>query len=557
MNSAHDNERPARYGCLERRADAESVMSGRIHPEVHERYKQHLRSCSDCRRAHNTLLALYRGPQLPPGPTSNGQDREFAAILQRVAEERPTPRHQQALLTAGVGSLTAIAAVLTLNIFSVQLLPAQLSSAGLTGKALSESSSRAEGIDSQDALAANRVRIEHRAQVDYGRIIGGHANLLDAEDQAVVTNTFEVGTRFHIPGDQSLQARFIGKILTNFGSQVDATWTAAEPDLIELELDRGIVATRYDRLHGDPVLKIQTPTAIVKVIGTVFTVEVEDDGDTTVAVLRGKVEVLEPGSERVITEIAAGYRFDVASSTFSDVGRAEIMAALPLTEAALAANSELSASAGQLPDHVPSSWVVPGLPSDPALRSLDNLIPRRPAAKRYARGAQRLSDEELFNTLIAPLAPVSDDDGEELLFELMQRDFERTRRKELRAKLRRCGDYYQSPETRYMAARCITEFMNRHGDEADVAEGWLLYGILRMDYANDYRVAMSAFRKFLAASPNHHEAELARYRLWLASTESGQIADAELRGREYLRRYPNGKYVGKILQRFPTLIDEL
>ncbi len=536
-------------------------MSGRIHPDVHERYKQHLRSCPDCRRAHKTLLALYRGPQLPAGPTSSGQDREFAAILRRVAEERPTPRYQQALLGAGVASLTAIAAVLTLNMFSVQLLPAQLSRAGLTGEALREATARADDDDAQGALATDRVRIEHRAQVDYGRIIGGHANLLDAEDQAVVTNTFEVGTRFHIPGDQNLQARFIGKILTNFGSEADASWTAAEPDLIELELDHGIVATRYDRLPGDPVLKVRTPTAIVKVIGTVFTVEVEGDGDTTVAVLRGKVEVLEPRSERVIAEIAAGYRFDVASSTYSDVGRAEILATLPLTEAALA-NSDMSASAGQLgsiaalPDHIPSSWVVPGLPSDPALRSLDNLIPRRPARKRV-RSAQRLSDEELFNTLIAPLAPVSDDDGEELLFELMKRDFERTRRKELRAKLRRCGDYYQSPETRYMAARCITEFMNRHGDEADVAEGWLLYGILRMDYANDYRVAMSAFRKFLAASPNHHEAELARYRLWLASTESGQIANAELRGREYLRRYPNGKYVGKILQRFPSLVDEL
>jgi hypothetical protein len=35
------------------------------------------------------------------------------------------------------------------------------------------------------------------------------------------------------------------------------------------------------------------------------------------------------------------------------------------------------------------------------------------------------------------------------------------------------------------------------------------------------------------------------------------IADAELRGREYLRRHPNGKYAGTILQRFPALVDEL
>ncbi|MCA9713930.1 MAG: FecR domain-containing protein [Myxococcales bacterium] len=557
MNHATDIERPARYGCLECRADAESVMNGRLHPDIHARYKAHLRGCPDCRRAHETLLALYRGPQPPASPTSSGQDLEFAAILRRVAEEEPTPRYQQTLLTAGVSALTIVAAALALNIFDVDLLPARLSG-GLTGSALSAS----RGLDAQArddlALEAGRVRIEHRAQVDYGRIIGGHANVLDAEDQVVVTNTFEVGTRFHIPSDQNLQARFIGKILSNFGSEAQVSWTAAQPDLIELELNSGIIATRYDRLLEDPVLKVRTPTAVVKVLGTVFTVEVNDAGETSVAVLRGKVEVLEPEHERVIADVSAGYRFDVASSTYSDLGRVEILAALPLSEATLAANGDVvgDEQLAQLVEHIPSSWVVPGLPSDPTKRTLDNLIPRRPARKSGSAG-RPLSDEELFNTLIAPLAPVADDDGEELLFELMQRDFERTRRKELRAKLRRCGDYYQSPETRYMAARCITEFMNRHGDEADVAEGWLLYGILRMDYANDYRVAMSAFRKFLAASPHHPEAELARYRLWLASTESGQIANAELRGREYLRRYPSGKYVGKILQRFPKLVDEL
>lgn len=99
--------------------------------------------------------------------------------------------------------------------------------------------------------------------------------------------------------------------------------------------------------------------------------------------------------------------------------------------------------------------------------------------------------------------------------------------------------------------------MNRHGNERGVAEGWLLYGILRMDYASDYTVATSAFRKFLARAPGHPEAELALYRLWLASTETGEFVEAERRGREYLRRYPNGRFVGKILKRYPDLIVEL
>ncbi|MFY0537388.1 tetratricopeptide repeat protein [Nannocystis pusilla] len=98
--------------------------------------------------------------------------------------------------------------------------------------------------------------------------------------------------------------------------------------------------------------------------------------------------------------------------------------------------------------------------------------------------------------------------------------------------------------------------MSEHGDE-DIAEGHLLIGILRMDFANDYPAAKQAFEKFLARAPDHADVELARYRLWLASTENGDIHEAIEHGRDYLRRHPDGKYAGKILQRFPQLVSEL
>jgi hypothetical protein len=47
------------------------------------------------------------------------------------------------------------------------------------------------------------------------------------------------------------------------------------------------------------------------------------------------------------------------------------------------------------------------------------------------------------------------------------------------------------------------------------------------------------------------------YRLWLAATEDGRITEALTRARAYLDRYPNGSFVGKILQRFPELKNEL
>lgn len=99
--------------------------------------------------------------------------------------------------------------------------------------------------------------------------------------------------------------------------------------------------------------------------------------------------------------------------------------------------------------------------------------------------------------------------------------------------------------------------MAEHGDDKDLVEGHLLIGILRMDFANDYPAAKLAFERFIERAPGHPEAELARYRLWLASIEDGDIHGAIDRGREYLRRYPNGKYAGKILQRFPRMVSEL
>jgi hypothetical protein len=119
-----------------------------------------------------------------------------------------------------------------------------------------------------------------------------------------------------------------------------------------------------------------------------------------------------------------------------------------------------------------------------------------------------------------------DDDGQSLIDKLVQ-DHGATRREASIAALERCKELYQSPQTRYLSARCFTGFMAEHGDDADVVEGHLLIGILRMDYANDYPAAKLAFERFLERAPGHPDAELARYRLWLANTERGAIHEAD------------------------------
>jgi tetratricopeptide (TPR) repeat protein len=149
-----------------------------------------------------------------------------------------------------------------------------------------------------------------------------------------------------------------------------------------------------------------------------------------------------------------------------------------------------------------------------------------------------------------------DDEGEDIIARLT-RDAELTRRKELRGALDSCRGLYESVETRYLAAKCLSTFIDKYGDDPLAVEGYLLVGILRMDYALDYDAAEVAFQTFLRRAPNHASAEVALYRMLLASTENGRISEALERGRKYLQRYPNGKYVGKVLQRFPELKSEL
>jgi hypothetical protein len=532
MNPAtHDDVAP-RYGCLECREDAELVVCDRLHPEGLARYHAHLRGCDACRRAHQLLVALYRGPDpASSGPGMVARDREFSAILRKVRLAAPVPWYRQQASLLGAAALAAVVAL-------VFVVPAQrAASPDLAAPDLLERS--AAGAPAR-AEAERPAGLDHRAQADYGRVVAGNSFVAESE-RPVATDTFPVGTRFEVFPGSSMQIGLVGKILANFGGGAEVHWTRADPRVVELELRRGMIAVRYERLPADPILRVRTPSAIVRVVGTVFTVEVEDNGDTAVAVLRGEVEVLDPRDEGLLAEVSAGYRFDVARSTYADVSRPEVGLAMPLSDG----DGELALADGT----IPSSWVVPGLPDNPSLRRIEHIVVRAPADGRPR------PERPPASTAHKRRHEVHGDDGQTLIDKLV-RDTRASRREQLMASLARCQDLYESPETRYLSARCLTQFMSEHGDD-DIVEGHLLIGILRMDFANDYPAAKQAFEKFLARAPDHVDAELARYRLWLASTENGDIQEAISHGRDYLRRYPDGKYAGKVLQRFPQLVSEL
>lgn len=563
----HDDnldETPARYGCLECHEDAELAVADRLHPVAEDRYRGHLRTCSDCRRMNQRLEAVYRGPD----PAASGvaplrltsRDREFAEILRRVPAERPLPWYQRAIHTAGVVALATTSAALALALITGPGEPvledSQLDgvSAALPGTRIDRSAdprSPAVGTDETASVAP------HQAQVDYGRVIAGRGFLSARGDgPPVLTDTFTVGTRFSVeptrPNEtsQSLQLSLLGRILANFEPGTEIEWTQASPSALDLTLERGHIAVRYERQPGDPVLNIHTPSALVRVVGTVFTVEVDAEGNTNVAVLRGKVEVLNPEDQAFVADVQAGYHFELARATYADVSRNDVRVAMPLSDEMPNSNevrpgTALSAADGT----IPASWVVPGLPAAAPLRRLENILAHNMPPERALPERRNPRRHSL-------LAAAKADDGQALIDKLV-RDTHEVRREKGRAALERCKDLYSSAQTRYLSARCLTRFLAEHGDDDDLVEGHLLVGILRMDFANDYPAATLAFERFLERAPTHPEAELARYRLWLAGIENGDIHAAIDRGREYLRLYPNGKYAGKILQRFPRLVSEL
>jgi len=539
----------ARYGCLECHEDAELAVAERLHPTALLRFRDHLRGCRDCRRMFAVMEAVYRGPD----PAASGLglprgDHEFAAILRRVPRERPQSWPQRLVHGAGVVGLAGAAVALALPLVRPGGQPLEQHPHG--GVTASLHGARAEPGAADDATRLDDPAVAaHQAQVDYGRVIAGRGFLSTRGDgPPVLTDTFTVGTRFATEPGQSLQVGLLGRILANFEPGTDIEWTQAGPAALDLTLERGLIAVRYERQPDDPVLNIHTPSALVRVVGTVFTVEVDAGGSTLVSVLRGKVEVLNPEDQVLVGEVQAGYRFDIERSTYTDVGRTEVRVAMPLSDEGPGHGAIVRSADGT----IPASWVVPGLPAAASLRRLENILIPAPLPEPRERPTVARSDRRYTS----PLAAAKADDGQALI-DMLVRDAAEARREEGRAALEHCKSLYQSAQSRYLSARCLTRFMAEHGDDDDLVEGHLLIGILRMDFANDYTAAKLAFERFLERAPAHPEAELARYRLWLANIEHGDVPGAVERGREYLRRYPNGKYAGKILQRFPRLVSEL
>jgi ferric-dicitrate binding protein FerR (iron transport regulator) len=524
------------------RQDSEAVLSGRAEEGLTQRYEGHLHQCKDCRRFHRVLAALYAGPGQPIGLSQNRQEQEFRAILQRVSAAQmptPIPSTNSWLRWSAVGGFAVAALAFWLGARSSSVHEeAEMIQAVLTQSPVAVESGSAGGLG-------------HRSQ-HFGRILAGGATLSPVASEST-GDSFGVGTTLLVDHDDTLQVGLLGKMIASLDPSSLMEWVSAGPELVELRLEKGMLAIRYDRKPEDPILLIHTKDALVRVTGTVFTVEITAEGTTSVSVLRGKVAVHSPVDRRLLGEVDAGYRYDVASEVYEEVGAREVASALRLADESPSESDDESRLS-----LIPSTWRVPGLPAEGIMRSVDQINDPSPEkyrgrlASRASTGkkvrhraaalSRRFEEEKLVHDLIESAVRSSAEAEDSLLS------------REINGARSRCRGLYDAPETRLLAAHCLQSFLDRYGTEPEArAEGLIAIGILRMDYARDFPASIHHFETFLRQFPTHSRAELVTYKLMLAHIESGDIPAAMRVARTYLRSFPVGAHVGRVLQRFPEL----
>jgi TolA-binding protein len=116
---------------------------------------------------------------------------------------------------------------------------------------------------------------------------------IDGKNVAVRDGRFSVKTGTQIEIDEGARFSFRIGNLARIALSGDTKWelTTTTDTFIGIRLDRGRLAVEFDGSQGK-LLEVTTPDSLVRVKGTVFTVEALDNNETRVGVLEGLVEVL-------------------------------------------------------------------------------------------------------------------------------------------------------------------------------------------------------------------------------------------------------------------------
>ncbi len=257
MNKARLSHRQAELLAIE-------VEGGRPITETDRmRLELHLEECEQCASRHQRVGALAEALRLEQATTKEPSDREAVA---RALMEAGTGRHRAVDPSNRSRAPYAMAAA------AAVLLAVGVSWLWLAGDApiASESQSGEEREQADEAPPP----AEEEAPVE----LAAASEAAEATDELGAAPCRGVRTEWEEPAELEVRA--------------------SDEEVCRLAISAGIL-----RVHVDPEARmrvsIDTPTATVRVLGTVFRVSVGDSG-TAVAVYRGEVEVeTRAGNERV------------------------------------------------------------------------------------------------------------------------------------------------------------------------------------------------------------------------------------------------------------------
>jgi len=268
------------------------------------RLELHLRRCPVCARLAEGLARVEQGHELPPPISEEAARQIYDRLVPAVHEiavdlahpDKPWYTRRAIAWGAGLAAAAALAVAFAFvgsdpEPATSEPVPTQVADAELGAPAIHDGQvDRCEGTVTLDGV---------RIGAGDGRFEVRPGTAIRAEKNARLAFRIDDAARVAVVGDTAWHV------------------SASTETLLEMVLDRGRLAVEYDGTSGR-ALDIRTPDSLVRVRGTVFTVEVEPDEGTRVSVIEGKVEVVPLGSGPVV-ELDEGELVTVPGGEFGPI----------------------------------------------------------------------------------------------------------------------------------------------------------------------------------------------------------------------------------------------
>ncbi|MFO8072894.1 MAG: FecR domain-containing protein [Polyangia bacterium] len=291
-----------------RRARRDLLAEDRLDAVGRGRLELHLRRCPQCRSLAEGLARVESGgepiEELSAERARKIYDRLLPAVhhLAVEREHRPTGLRRFAALAWSVGALAAAAALVVW--IAVGENPNSAGEASAVVAARSPAGAEREAVETSGVIDRSQGSI----RVD-GRPFG------DSRDRFPVTS----GTRVALDEGSSVAFRLGDTARVALAGESEWRVERSTETLVEMMLERGKLAIDFDGRLGR-MLDVRTPDSLVRVRGTLFTVEVAPDSATRIGVLDGHVEVVPLGRAGSTVELSAGDLAEIPSGRILPLG---------------------------------------------------------------------------------------------------------------------------------------------------------------------------------------------------------------------------------------------